>query len=86
MTVSSKDIHDATGFKYIWITKHFGYLALETYKHIGHATYNIYNVSDILSYINTYNTACKNPAQVEKSFQMMNKLKEVLNDTTLSRP
>lgn len=80
MTITSKEIHDLTGFKYLWIAKHFKHLALDCYHISGHAQYNVFNVGDILAYIEAYKTACKNPLQVKKSYEMMNKLKGVLND------
>lgn len=83
--ISSKTLHEVGGIDYRWLSKHFKHLALDWCEINGNAQYNLFKVSELLAYINTYKTACKNPSQVRKSFEMMNKLKEVLNAATLSR-
>lgn len=79
MLITSKAIHEL-GFKYNWINKHFKHLALDYYYLSGHAQYNIFNVSDLVTAIEKYKTPCKNPIQVKKSYDMMNKLKGELDE------
>jgi hypothetical protein len=80
MTISSKDIYKL-GYRYSWVHKHFNKLAIDTYVLIGHAQYNQYRIEDILKYISTYISYCKNPMQEAKSKEMLNRLGDKLRES-----